>query len=171
MKKGRRKLTTNNHQLTTILIAFLFLLPICANATIVDISIVTDKPTYQLGEYVTVSITAYNPNSAPVTLGLPLSQPTYLMDGTFNWNHNKIFAPVMMYKTINAYDSWTLDRVHGAYEMSLYPLSMGSHSVVGIVGTYGSSLPVQFEVIPEPATLALIAMGPLFFRVFSKKKS
>ncbi|MFA6186066.1 MAG: hypothetical protein WC770_02480 [Phycisphaerae bacterium] len=36
MKKGRRKLTTINHQLTTILIAVLFLLPVCANATTID---------------------------------------------------------------------------------------------------------------------------------------
>jgi|GEM_PF-7003056 len=37
-------------------------------ADLVDISVATDKPTYQVGEEVIVYVSAYNPNTEPVTL-------------------------------------------------------------------------------------------------------
>jgi len=94
-------------RLAKIILAVLSLLPVCAQATVVDITVATDKPTYQLGEYVTVSVTAYNPNPEPVTLYfIDNSEVTYIMDNTFDLYGGWVFIGIV-YKTISAYDSYT----------------------------------------------------------------
>jgi len=40
--------------------------------------------------------------------------------------------------------------------MTEYPLAIGTHSVVGEVVGYGDSAPIQFEVVPEPATVSFL---------------
>ncbi|MFA6426788.1 MAG: hypothetical protein WCW64_11510 [Phycisphaerae bacterium] len=140
-------------------------------ASVVDITVSTDKPTYQLGEYVTVSITSYNPNPQPVTLNFDTSlQAIYLMDGTFDSSQNQAVAMWSTERTINAYDSYTWTRTHGAGALILYPLGLGIHSVAGEVVGYGSSSSIQFEVVPEPGALAILSFALPIFRIFSRKK-
>jgi len=118
--------------------------------TIVEVSAETDKSTYLLGEVVTVFVTAYNPNPEPVTLYFGSSlEASYLMDGVFDWSEWHLFNPVILQLTIEPYNSsrWTLH--HGSDEMEIYPLDIGTHTVVGEVVGYGCSAPVEFEVVAE----------------------
>lgn len=146
-------------------------------ASVVDITVATDKSTYQLGEYVTVSITAYNPNPQPVTLtfGNPL-RATYILDNVYDWASERSSQPqVMGYVTIQPNDSVTWNLTHDVPEMQRYSLGIGTHSVVGrslaweLAGS-GTSTPVQFEVIPEPATLAIFGFALPFFRYFLRRE-
>ena len=155
-----------------ILVAIVFTMIMCfstlANATIVDISASTDKTVYQLGETVVVSIIVYNPNPEPVTLSYSGGNITYIMDNIFDWKTGKAFPLWVLNKTIDAYDFWTVELVHGSVESSFYPLDAGNHSVVGIIGSYGSSVPVQFEVVPEPGTLSLFCGSAFLIKLYAK---
>jgi hypothetical protein len=134
-------------------------------ATVVDITVSTDKESYLLGEEVIVSVIAYNPNPEPVTLYFGSSLlATYLMDDVFDWSEGRFFEPVNLQLIIQPYNFHTFDLKHGLYEMSLYPLDFGTHTVVGEVVGYGQSAQVQFEVIPEPSTLLILGFGALLLR-------
>jgi hypothetical protein len=131
-------------------------------ATAVNVSTITDKETYLFGEQVVVSVTAYNPEPNPVTLGFATSlQASYLMDDVYDWTEGKYFIQFGGQLTIDPYGSYTWDLTHGYYEMELYPLDVGTHTVRGEVVEYGYSSPVQFEVVPEPATILLLTLGSL----------
>ncbi len=146
-------------EILTILILLLFGI---TNATAVNISTITDKNTYLLGEEVIVYVTAYNPNPEPVTLGFLTSlQASYLMDGVFNWSEHRQFNPIPTGRIIEPYDSYTWNLSHDSYAMTIYPLDIGYHTVAGEVMGYGYSSPVQFEVVPEPATILLLTLGSL----------
>ncbi|MHC4643156.1 MAG: hypothetical protein ACYS32_16050, partial [Planctomycetota bacterium] len=111
-----------------------------AEATIVDITVATDKESYLLGEEVIVSVIAYNPNPEPVTLGFPTSlQVSYLMDGVFNWSEHVQFTPSPTGRIIEPYDSYTWNLSHDSHAMTIYPLDVGTHTVVGEVVGYGQS--------------------------------
>jgi len=142
-----------------------------AQAAIVDISVATDKSVYQLGDNMTISITAYNSGSESVTLKFGSTmQASYLMDNTFDWTKGKTYATVLTSVTIAAGDSYTWTLSYGTKEMAYYTLDIGSHAVVGEVLGYDSSSPVEFIVIPEPATLLVFSIGLPIFRIFSKRK-
>ena len=150
---------------------FLFVLVVMAGcvgmvgATIVDISVATDKQIYQLNEEVTVSVTAYNPNLEPVTLRFGSTLvASYFMDDTYYWHENKIFAPVLLHKEIEPDSCFTWNLTHGSKEMGLYALDLGVHSVVGEVVGYGQSEAINFEVIPEPVTILLLGCGVFWAR-------
>jgi hypothetical protein len=131
-----------------------------ARATIVDICAATNKPVYDLGEEVVVFVIAYNPNPEPVTLGFVSTlQASYLMDGVFDWSEDKAFAQIPTGARIKPYDSCTWNLSHDSHAMMIYPLDVGFHTVVGEVVGYGQSAPVEFEVVPEPSTLLLFAIG------------
>jgi hypothetical protein len=135
------------------------------NAVIVDISVETDKETYLLDEPVTVFVTAYNPNTEAVTLYLDnFMKVSYLMDDIFDWREDKVYVPLPLVVTIEPYDFSTWDISHGQREMELYPLDIGIHSVIGEVIGYGYSSPIEFEVVPEPATVLLLGMGIVCMR-------
>jgi hypothetical protein len=145
-------------KIITIMIAFS--IAGIAKATVVDVNVATDKESYLLGEEVIVSVIAYNPNLEPVTLYFGSSLlATYLMDDVFDWSEGRIFEPVNLQLTIQPYNFHTFDFMHGLYEMSLYPLDFGTHTVVGEVVGYGQSAQVQFEVVPEPSSILLLSMG------------
>jgi len=141
-----------------------------AMATIVEVSAATDKPMYLLGEEVTVSVTAYNPNPEPVELVFGGFEATYLMDDVFDWRQGKAAGLGIRYLTIDPYDSYTRDLIHGEEEMDLYPLSIGTHYIVGEFLDYGYSAQVEFEVVPEPASVFLLTLGASIIR-FTKSKN
>ena len=146
-------------KIPSILILLLFVI---TKAAAVNISTTTDKDTYLLGEQVVVSVTAYNPNSNPATLNFATSlEASYLMDGVYDWTEGKVFIQLGRQLIIDPYDSYTWDLTHGNREMELYPLDVGIHTVRGEVVGYGYSPQVQFEVVPEPATILLLTLGSL----------
>lgn len=140
--------------------ALMLILAGSSGATLIEVSVETDKDVYQLGEDVTVFVTAYNPNQESVILGFGSSlTSTYLMDGHFDWSEGKVFVPSGSLLTIQANESFTWNRTHGIRERELYALDVGVHSVVGEVVGHGQSDAISFEVIPEPATLLLLLVG------------
>ncbi len=146
-----------------ILTALIFVLYGMTKAKAVNISAITDKESYLLGEEVVVSVTAYNPDPNPVTLNFATSlEASYLMDDVYDWSDDKYFKQFGRQLTIDPYGSYTWDLAHGPTEMEAYPLEIGAHTVVGEVVGYGYSSKVQFEVIPEPATILLLTLGGLF---------
>jgi len=131
-----------------------------AEATVVDVSTATNKVTYLLGEEVTVFVIAYNPNPELVTLSFPSAlQASYLMNDVYDWSEGRQFAQVPTGVRIEAYGSYTWELTHGPDDMTVCPLDVGTHTVVGEVVGYGQSAPVQFEVIPEPMSVLLLAIG------------
>lgn len=139
-------------------------------ATTVEISVATDKPTYQLGETVNVSVIAHNPNPQPVTLSFGNSlNAKYLMDNVFDWTQGKVFIQIVTEVTIGSGDSHVWNLKHGSSERAIYPLNCGTHTIVGEVVGYGQTSPIMFEVVPEPATAALLAAGALM--TFAKRKN
>ena len=132
---------------------------------IVDISVETDKPIYQFGEEVMISVTAYNPRSDAITLALHLD-PTvsYMMDGVFDWKEYHVGLPAIGDVVFEPFQSRTWELTHGAWESQFYPLEIGTHSVVGELIDYGFSEAVEFEVVPEPATILLLGLGGLVLR-------
>ena len=97
------------------------------------------------------------------------------MDNVYDWASDKVFLQVTTEVIIAAESSHTWDLDHdweytsgsGTYG---YDLSVGTHSVVGAVkptfaappGNYDYySQSVEFEVVPEPATLGLMLLGGL----------
>ena len=145
-----------------ILTALIFVLCGMTKATAVNISTITDKESYLLGEEVVVSVIAHNPNPNPVTLNFASSlQASYLMDGVYDWSEGKIFPQFPTSVTVYPYGSYTWELTHGPTEMETYPLEIGAHTVVGEIVGYGYSSMVQFEVIPEPATILLLGLGGL----------
>ncbi len=142
----------------------------------IELSVATDEPSYSLGEDITVSVTAYNPNDYEVTLQFgDTLQASYIMDNVYDWSSDKIFLQVLTEVTIGAVSSYNWDLDHD-WEYTVgpstygYDLSIGTHSVVGALqeqigeppGNYTYySQPLEFEVVPEPATLGLVLLGRL----------
>jgi hypothetical protein len=148
-------------EILAILILILFGM---TKATAINVSTLTDKETYLLGEEVVVSVTAYNPDPDPVTLNFFTTlQASYLMDDVYDWSEGRFFNPAFRQRTIEAYGFYTWDLRHtSSHDMIIYPIDVGTHTVVGEVLGYGYSSTVQFEVIPEPATILLLTIGGLF---------
>ena len=153
MKKGK---------ITLVLIAviLLFGLTKLIRADIVEISVETDKLTYLLDEEVVVSITAYNPNTEPVTLNFSSTlQASYCMDDIYDYKdyYGGHAIPTTQYIQPLSDYTWTI--IHRISDMEIYKPEIGEHNVIGEVIGYGQSTPFDFRVIPEPATLSLMFMG------------
>jgi len=156
----------------TITVALVLGLTGMARGTIVDICAATNKPVYELGEEVVVFVIAYNPNPEPVTLTFGSAlQRSYLMDGIYDWRTGHGWTLYPTQRTIDPYDSHTWQLTHGTYEMTIYPLGVGAHTVIGEVVGYGYSTPAEFDVIPEPATILLLAVGAVLLRPRDRTKS
>jgi len=146
-----------------------------AHGTLVDITVSTDKPVYNFNEDVIVTVTATNPNPYSVTLIVSvLPTASYLMDDSFDWALYQTGLPAIVTLPFAPAQSHSWDMVHALYERSIYPLSLGLHSVIGELLVYVPdddppfillvSDSLEFEVIPEPATFLLFAVGVLCFR-------
>jgi hypothetical protein len=129
-----------------------------------QISVATDKPVYQINETVGISITVSNSGSTSETLYGGFYFTTYIMDGIYNWAVGRSGPDVVLSITILPGQSKTWDMSHGLYELQEYPLVVGSHSVVGGAGYTLLSSPVEFQVVPEPVTISLLAFGFLLLR-------
>ncbi len=154
------------------IVVLLFLTSTICSATIVDVSVATDKSTYQLGEEVAISVTAYNPNTEAVTLTCGFYETSYIMDGVYDWAEGRSGPAVIIYVTIEPDDFVTWELNHGTNEMQEYPLSVGIHSLVGEVLAgelldigQSKSSPIEFEVVPEPVSILLLGMGVIGIRV------
>ncbi len=64
-----------------------------AEATIVDVSVATNKLVYELGEDVVVFVIAYNPNPEPITLTGGFYFASYKMDGVYDWAEGRLRTP------------------------------------------------------------------------------
>ncbi len=149
-----------------LLITVLTLTSPLVNAAIVDISVETDKPVYQLGDDVVVSVIAINPTDEPIQLSFESTlQATYQTDDVFDWTEGKSFFQWVTYVDLPAFGLHRWDLTHGSEERELYPLDLGTHTVVGEVVGYGTSGSIQFEVIPEPATILSVVLGFMIIRV------
>ena len=166
---------TKSSRIIAVVIAIMVLGPSSsARATTVEpnlsIGVATDKLTYDLGEYVTIYITGYNVGSDTITLGFgTLSQASYLMDNVYDWfDHHHHYA-MPSYRVLDAGEDYTWTLVHNSVDLGYYPLTVGTHSVKGEIVDYGYSAPVEFEVVPEPATFLLLALGTL--ALLNKRKA
>ncbi len=151
------------------ILALLFVLSSIGSTSLLEITVDTDKDIYQVGEDVHIYVLAYNPNSGPVTLTFLTSiESSYVIDDIYNWAYYQISNPSSHSIILGPYASKMWDFIHGTSEQNIYPLTVGNHSVVGQVGAIElsniNSAPIQFEVIPEPATLALFCLGFLLIR-------
>ena len=159
-------------------IIFLFLSVILSSSAkaSLDISAVTNKSIYELGETVNITISVFNSGSTAETLmggGKYLMEDgsggimstDYIIDDTYIWSDRyKVIdgTGVMWMKEFQPGQTQTWVMSHGSQQMQDYPLNAGTHSIVGKAGFNLYSNPVSFEVIPEPTTLSLLALGAFF---------
>jgi hypothetical protein len=138
-----------------------------------NISAFTNKSVYELGETVNLSITVFNSGSTAETLmggGKYLMEDgsggiistDYIIDDTYIWSDRYGVTDgtgIMWMREFQPgqTDSWVMS--HGTLQMQDYPLDVGMHSVVGKAGFDLYSNPISFQVIPEPTTISLLALG------------
>jgi hypothetical protein len=151
----------------SIIAGLLIVLSFSAHATL-QITVNTDKDVYHLGEYVAISITAYNPNPQEVTLNFSGRLATYTIDDIFNLA-NWPFFPRKSIVTIQPNTTFTWQLIHDYWPTQEYPLSVGIHTVIGQLwaeelGENNITSPIQFEVIPEPTTFLLLTFGIIVTR-------
>ena len=141
-----------------------------------SISAFTNKPVYELGETVNITITVVNSGLTAATLmggGKYLMEDgsggimstDYIIDDAYIWSDRyKVIdgTGVMWMKEFQPGQTQTWVMSHGSQQMQDYPLNAGTHSIVGKAGFDLYSNPVSFAVIPEPTTLSLLALGAFF---------
>ena len=165
--------------MSRLVLSVVLILVLSANlieAAEIELTVATDKLSYSLGEDITVSVTAYNPNDYEATLVFSSSlQASYIMDDIYDWSSDEGFYQAFTEVTIGPESSHTWDLEHDwEYTVGDYPdtygydLSVGTHTVVGalqeMLGSPGYtyySQSVEFEVVPEAATLGLLLLGGL----------
>jgi len=153
--------------MNTKLFAFIMIL-LSASVTnaALQIDVATNKPFFQVGQAVTISITAYN-SSETESLSLffgTAKQATYLLDSIFDSSSIMQYAQIPSGVHIAPLTSHTWTFVHAGNASAAYPLEEGIHYVIGKIAGYGQSNPVEFAVVPEPAMLFLFSFGFLLMR-------
>jgi hypothetical protein len=160
------------NKLSWFIVFFLLFVSFQAQAGL-EISVDTDKTVYQSGEDVVITITAFNPTTEPITLTSGFYFTTYIIDGVYNWAEGKSGPDVIIELTIGAGEAVTWDHVYGVYERDEYLLGIGVHTVVGEVRAFelqgqSRSNAVEFEVIPEPASMLLLGCGAIILRKLNR---
>ena len=140
---------------------------------LLELSVTTNQDFYLPGETVEVYVSVTNTGFLPTTLSFSNSlEATYVMDDTYDWSSSLVVLPMTHELTINGGQTLTWQLDHDAYHQGKYPLGVGLHMVQGsctALQMFGQlSDPVLFEVIPEPATLALMALGAMLTRIKRK---
>lgn len=149
-----------------LLLVFVVLLASSSNATLVEVSVETDKDVYELGEEILIDVTAYNPGSGDETLTFTDSiHASYEIDSVYNWADGIVSQP---YGSILVLQPGTSETWTFTHTFQHYALEAGPHSIIGqvgaleLIGQYSD--PVQFTVVPEPLTLAFMVLGSVFIR-------
>jgi hypothetical protein len=123
----------------------------------VEITVATDQAVYQLGEPVTIYITAHNPTADTLMLTFPTScQAEYYLDAFYSGTYHGCYQ-ILTYVTIPPDGDHTWSWTHPADE---YPLTPGVHYVVGEVVEHGLSDTLIITVNPTD-TLELLSFFPL----------
>jgi hypothetical protein len=138
-----------------------------AMGTPIEVSVITDKPIYLLGEEIGLSVTAFNPNDYEISLD---ARAYYNIDNVA-WLpfYTMEVKPPIPLPPLSSY-TWYFEHHHGPpLDPEFYPLlEVGIHSVVGKAAVDTESYiqsypPVHFTVVPEPATIVFILTGMLSF--------
>lgn len=155
-----------NNVLQFMVLIFVVLLASSSNATLIEVSVETDKDVYGLGEDILIDVTAYNSGTEDETLTFTDSiHASYEIDGVYNWAYGRFSQPYGSILVLQPGTSTTWSFTHTQQN---YPLGIEPHSVVGevgaleLIGQYSD--PIQFTVVPEPLTLSLLVLGCLFIR-------
>lgn len=137
-----------------------------AMGTPIEVSVITDKSVYSLGEDIGLSATAFNPNDYEISLD---ARAYYRIDDGY-WlpAYIMIIWPPISLQPLSS-NIWNFTYHSFPTEpgkINFYPiLEVGVHSVVGQAAVdtepYIQSVPVQFTVVPEPATIVFIFTGML----------
>jgi hypothetical protein len=148
----------------SIIAGLLIVLSFSAHATL-QITVDTDKDVYQVGENISIYITVCNSSEENITLTFDTTkQATYIMDEKFDYSSIKTYLliPTKDQNLPREQFIWTFINYKNA--SATYPVGQGTHSIVGEIIGYGKSIPAQFTVIPEPATLSILCLGLIFAR-------
>jgi hypothetical protein len=115
----------------------------------ISATVSTNKPSYVIGEPITVTVTAVNNNPFPVTLGFPSSlQSQYVLDNTYV--NNEAGLAIFTHAVVPA--NGTRDYPY-SHNWDYYNLSVGSHEVFGNIVGYATSMPITFNILaPPPVT-------------------
>ncbi len=153
-----------NNVLQFMVLIFVVLLASSSSANLLQITVETDKDVYQFGEDVLISVVAYNPNPEEVNLTGGFYFNTYIIDDIYDWADGRSGPAVIIKTTVDPGESLIWEQVHGIHERSAFPLEIGTHTVVGEVLAFelqgqSRSEPVEFEVVPEPASILLLLAG------------
>lgn len=109
----------------------------------IEVTVATDKSTYQYGDSVEIFVVAYNPTSEPITLSWPdHCQFDYLIDG--EPHITCIQVPSELTIESQSYHTWEWTDTE--------PLETGEHEIVGLVVNYG-----------EPDTTYIYVQNPDYF--------
>lgn len=146
-----------------LMVAIMFLAMVALTNAALEISVATNKAMYQLDETVDISIAVVNSGSTSETLYGGYYFTTYIIDGVYDWA-NRSAPPVVLETTFLPGELKTWEMSHGFNEMQDYPLTVGTHSVVGGAGFTLLTSPVDFQVVPEPATVLFLSIGTLLIR-------
>jgi hypothetical protein len=120
-------------------------------------SIITDKPQYNFGEVVKITITETNTAAQPVTMQFPSTlQAAYWLDDSYAFPLNGLQIPTEVIVPANGSYSWEFDHHAGDYL-----LVAGPHYVKALVVGDLQLPQANFVVVPEPACAALVVLGGL----------
>jgi hypothetical protein len=131
----------------------------------IDVSVSSDRWAYGLDDSIEIVVTAYNPGKEAVWLGFDSNiQSSYWIDDVYDWEEGRKRLWVATGFTLEPQESHRWEFTHYIGKGSEYPLTVGRHYLKGEVLGYGISAPVEIEVVPEPAGLAVLGMGAFLVR-------
>jgi hypothetical protein len=150
----------------SMILTLVLLLSSSSNATLINISVETDKAIYHFGEDIFINVTAFNQGPQNETLTFTDSiHASYAIDSIYNWADGKISQPYGSVLVLEPGNSKTWSFTHTAQQYSLGP---GAHSISGEVWAVeligGTSGVASITIVPEPLTLSLLTLGVLFIR-------